>query len=103
MTSLSIKITRFVDEGFPGVVECTLLDAEGVLHTFIEKVPVVSLESLWWDSDYPRPGVAECVIEAEWTDEQGRALVRVSTEKPCDIESTMGQTIFVVPASQVTR
>lgn len=42
MSAISVQITRFVDDSFPGFVECTFVDALGETHVFIEKVPVVS-------------------------------------------------------------
>lgn len=94
-------ISRFVDEHQPGFVECELLDAGGELHLFVEKVPVVTQVDLWSSSSYPQPGAVPCLVEAEWKDEQGRPLARVSTEHPFHAESTTGKSGFVVLASQV--
>src|ERR1700722_2651927 len=48
---------NIVDEWQPGFVECSLRDAQGRTWKSIEKVPVVTTEALWSDSEYPRPGV----------------------------------------------
>jgi hypothetical protein len=103
MPALAIEISRFVDEHQPGFVECTLVDAQGSLQSFIEKVPVVTEANLSSSSSYPQEGTIACQVEAEWNDEQGRALVRVSTEHPFHVESTEGECRFVVLASQVQR
>ncbi len=100
---MAVQIERFVDEYQPGFVECRLVDAEGHPHLFIEKVPIVSADDLWSNSTYPVAGAIACEIEAEWTDHEGRNLVRVSTEKPWSVESTSGITRFVVLSSQVVR
>jgi len=101
MASIAIEITRFVDDHFPGFVECTLVDAQGQAHAFIEKVPVVTKEHLWSDSKYPCAGFIDCEIESEFSDATGRLLARINTESPCAIESTNGETKFVVLASQL--
>jgi len=44
--TLAVQITRYVDDHFPGFVECTFQDAEGKTHVFVEKVPIVSQEEL---------------------------------------------------------
>ena len=46
MPTLAVQITRYVDDHFPGFVECTFQDAEGKTHVFVEKVPIVSQEEL---------------------------------------------------------
>ncbi len=101
MLLLSVQIDRFVDEHPPGFVECSLVDANGTRHLFVEKVPVLASEDLWTDSAYPRPGAIACQIEAELKSAAGDALLRVSTELPWHVESTTGQTVFTVRAAQV--
>lgn len=101
MPSLAVEITRYVDDHFPGWVECVLLDADGTRHTFVDKVPVVTLANLQSDSDYPQPGSVRCEVEAQWIDDDGRCLVRVSTGRPDGVESSDGASIFVVLAGQV--
>ncbi|RYG37845.1 MAG: hypothetical protein EON93_02995 [Burkholderiales bacterium] len=101
MQAFAVEISRFVDEHQPGFVECSLLDADGNKHLFIEKVPVVTLEDLQPTSEYPRPGVVGCEPQAEWVDASGRIKVRVSTELPWHVESTEGETVFVVWAEQL--
>jgi len=101
MPTVVIQIVRFVDEHQPGFVECSLVDAHGEQHLFIEKVPVVTTEDLWSSSTYPRPAAIACQVEREWTDEKGQALVQINTELPWHIESTTGVTRFTVLSTQV--
>jgi hypothetical protein len=101
MSILAVQISRFVDEHQPGFVECVVVDALGHSHLFVEKVPIVSEENLLSTSSYPRNGEIKCEVEAEWKDEAGRSLVRVNTEQPWHVESTTGETKFVVLSSQV--
>ena len=102
MSELVVCIERLVDEHFPGFVECSLLDAFGRTHRFIEKAPVVSMETLRSDSQYPRPGAIACRIVREWHSDDAGPLVLVDTERPWGVESTEGRTSFVVLASQVS-
>lgn len=56
MVNLEVTIVPFVDDHFPGFVECVLVDADGRRHEFIEKGPVVSAAKLQAGSVYPQPG-----------------------------------------------
>ena len=88
MPILVVKITRFVEEHQPNIVECVLTDAQGESHLFIEKSAIVSTKELWATSTYPRPGSIACEVEEEWKDEAGRPLLRVNTARPWSVEST---------------
>jgi hypothetical protein len=101
MAAVPVEIIRFVDEGFPGFVECLLTDADGQQHHIVEKVSVVTTEHLCADSAYPARGIVACEVGLEWTDSKGRSLARINTERPWGIESTEGATTFVVLSSQV--
>lgn len=101
MQTVPIQIVRFVDPNQPGFVECLLLDAEGQEHRFVEKVPVVTSEHLDEQSHYPRRGVIACEVETSWLEADGRALVRVNTERPWGVESVEGQSRFVVLRSSL--
>ncbi len=92
---------RFVDDSQPGFVECEFIDAGGRRHTLFDKVPIFSTGYLDADSEYPQPGMADCEVLARWEDEQGRELVRITTARPYDIESSEGVSDFVVFATQV--
>jgi len=52
-----VQILRFVDDAFPGWVECELTDVSGLQHVFRDKVPIFTTEVLDANSIYPRPGV----------------------------------------------
>jgi hypothetical protein len=77
-------------------------DASGQEHLFIEKIPVVTTEDLWSSSAYPKAGWIACEVVAEWVDVNGRALSRITTASPWDIESTLGTTEFIVPSSHLS-
>jgi len=100
---LSVAVQRFVDDHFPGFVECILVDSDGCEHRIIEKVPVVTTANLSSDNAFPQPGQIACMVQDEWTDEQGRKLVRVSVDAPWGVESVSGKTTFVVFREQLTR
>jgi hypothetical protein len=99
---LIVQIDRFVDEHFPGFVECSLIDVSGEKHVFVDKVPIFTVENLTASSQYPRPGVIACVIHREWRAEDGSLLTEVSTLQPWGIESSDGKSSFVVLASQLS-
>ncbi|MGJ9420817.1 hypothetical protein ACHAC9_24215 [Massilia sp. CMS3.1] len=103
MDALSVTIERFVDDNFPGWVECSLVDSDRCVHQFIQKAPVVSAANLVPDSDFPHSGYMACLIQDEWTDERGRQLVRVGTAKPWGVESTAGETSFTVLRAQIVQ
>ena len=93
--NLAVQIVRFVDDNQPGWVECEFADAEGRRHTFIDKVPIFTLEDLSAHSTYPKPGIMQCEIIACWRDEGGRELARVTTANPLGDESAEGLSEFV--------
>ena len=103
MAALPVTIERFVDDEFPGVVECVLVNSDDCAHRFVEKAPVVSAVGLSFDSIFPQSGYIACLIQDEWTDERGRQLVRVDTVKPWGIESTAGETTFTVLREQIAH
>ena len=98
---LKVQIVRYVDDYFPGIVECELVDAGGHLHTFIEKGPVVSDEWPGPEDSYPKSGFIRCEILEEWHDPGGRDLLRVTTEQPDYVVTREGFMEFVVLSSQV--
>jgi hypothetical protein len=103
MDALSVTIERFVDDHFPGWVECSLIDADDCMHQFIEKAPVVSTTNLLPDSAFPQPGYIACLAQDEWIDERGRQLVRVDTTKPWGVESTVREASFTVLRDQIVQ
>lgn len=103
MTCIAVEISRFVDAHQPGFVECTLVDAGGTRHFFLEKLPVVTSANLWSGSNYPQPGVIACEVKEEWLNNDGKALAKISTEQPFGVESNAGLTSFVVLQAQLQR
>lgn len=101
MPAIVVQIIRFIDSDQPGFVECDFVDANGSQHTLFDKVPIFTAEDLDADSDYPRPGVADCQLLAQWTDEQGRQLARVTTALPFAIESRDGLSEFIILIEQL--
>jgi hypothetical protein len=95
---LQVEIVRFVEECQPNIVEARFSDSGGRCHTFVDKSAIFSTD---WNLDaatkYPQPGVIRCQVLAEWQVPDGPDLVRVTTE----IESTDGDSEFVVPANEV--
>ena len=97
---IEVEITRFVLDHNPGIVECKLVDASGREHFFNEKIPVVTLERLDADSQYPRQGVIACrIVEKKLVD--NREVFRVNTEKPWGIESIAGEVEFDIFPEQL--
>ena len=103
MDVLPVTIERFVDDDFPGFVECVLIDSDDCSHRFVEKAPVVSTANLSLDSAFPQPGCIACVVEDESTHERPPQLVRANTSNPWGIESTTGDTTFIVLYDQIRR
>jgi len=101
VTAVAVQIARFVDPHNPGVVECRLVDVEGGVHTFVDKVPIFTCELLDARSTYPQMGSVRCRVLAQSRDATGRALVCISTLWPDGIESTEGKSEFVVTAEQL--
>jgi hypothetical protein len=102
MPELNVDIVRFVDEAQPGVVECVLTDVWGMVHVFIDKVPIFTKANLTENSLYPQRGVIACSVLRRWHEHGDREIVTVDTSDPWHVESTEGQTQFDVLASQLT-
>jgi hypothetical protein len=77
-------------------VEGEFQDAERVVHTFVDKVPLFTSEMVDACSHYPRNGDRECAVLWRWQNIGGQSLVRIRT-----IESTEGVSEFVVLSSQI--
>jgi hypothetical protein len=100
---IKVSIDRFTDASQPGWVECTLVDAAGRRHVFVEKVPIVTAEDLWADSAYPREGFIACTVMGVDRAADGREIVSVETEQPLGIESTTGEVRFQVFRDQLVE
>ncbi len=101
MIAVRVTISRFVDESFPGWVECWLEDIHGRIWKFNVKVPVVSAEDLWIDSEYPRPASLACTVLERKSDSTGRQIVMIDTNMPWAVESIDGVAVFDLLADQL--
>jgi hypothetical protein len=98
------QITRWVDDHFPGIVECRFADRFGREWLFIEKLPVVGGDlSLNADSAYPQPAFIGCEVISRRYDDTGREVAEIDTDQPWGIESEDGVTRFQVFADQLTK
>jgi hypothetical protein len=103
LRALHIWVVRWVDDWYPGWVECLLTDAFGHAWYFVEKVPIVSEENLDANSSYPRAGIIACREIERRMDNVGRELLVVDTTDPWGVEATSGETEFVVRPDQVAE
>ena len=101
MSLVRVTIVAFINEAFPGWVECELVDARGRTWKFHEKVPVVSTEDLWIASEYPQQCLIRCTVLERKPDADGREIVTIDTTRPWGIESTEAATVFDVFAEQL--
>jgi hypothetical protein len=100
---IRVSIDRFTDTDQPGWVECTFVDAAGIRHLFLEKVPIVTAENLWSDSVYPREGFIACTVVGVDRASDGREVLIVETEHPDGVESTTGEVRFQVFRDQLVE
>lgn len=98
---LQVNIVRFVNECQPGIVACEFVDANGVIRTIIEKVPIFTADSLDQYSAYPHRGEVRCEVLRSFEDVTGRSLVQVSLARPDGLETSEGFTEHVVFAKAV--
>lgn len=95
MPDLRVQIVRFVDEEpQPGIVEPQFRDANGEVHSIIDKVPLFTSADLWSDSDYPQPGFIKCRVLEQIPSETGN-LARVTVE-PYHVELTNESSEFLI-------
>lgn len=102
MVGVSVAIHRYVDDSYPGWVECRLTDSHGHEWLFVEKVPIVSVEDLDAASDYPQPGVVACEVVRR-TGAGADEVVEIDTERPWVIVATTGETRFEVRSEQIVN
>jgi hypothetical protein len=103
MYAVSVQITAYVDDSFPGWVSCALRDAHGRTWEFVEKAPVVSLAHLTPESVYPQVGRIACQVISRSGDTQGRPVALVDTSTPWSVESTEGNSQFEVFAEHLVE
>jgi hypothetical protein len=99
--AIKVSIVRWASDDFPGIVECHLIDRFGKSWRFVEKVPVVTEQSLGSDSQYPQPGVIACQVTSRGQDGAGRETAEVDTSIPWGIASVEGASHFEVFGDQV--
>lgn len=102
MKAIKIKITSFISDHQPGFVEGRFNDAWNKEHIVQDKVPVIAIEDLDANSEYPQDGVIGCEIIKHWTDKDKRIIFTVTTERPWDIDTIEGLHEFDVLESQLT-
>ena len=98
MPNLRVQIVRFVDEHQPGFVECQFRDADGQMHSIIDKLPCFTSADLRSDSEYPQPGEVKC--RALGLPVHG--VVTVTLAEPNAVEATDGRSEFVVSEGDLT-
>lgn len=97
---VKVEITRFVDDNYPGWVECRLVDAWQQEWLFIEKAPVVTLEHLDSESTYPLTGYIFCfIVGTKYV--ANLEIITIDTSEPLHINAVDGETQFEVLAEQV--
>ena len=102
MTTVGVQIVRFTDPAFPGWAACVLRDASGRAWEFIDKASVFTTAPLGESTAYPQPGAVACEVIRQRTDESGRALCTIDTERPWHVAATGGEMQFEVFAHQIT-
>jgi hypothetical protein len=91
MPNIRVQVVRFVDEEpQPGIVECQFRDAQGQVHSILDKVPMFTEAVLWSDSEYPQSGSVECRMLGG-VPVSGGNLSRIRT-----LGSTNGESEFLV-------
>ena len=76
-------------------------DVDGRQWKFHEKVPVVSAEDLWTDSEYPRTCAIACTVLQRKAHASRRYVATIDTGSPWGIESVERCTVFEVFAEQL--
>ena len=96
MTYLKVCINKIWDtDWYPGLAECSLLDAFGVEHRFQDKIPIFYGRELIPDM-LPCDGVIRCMRLKE-----NAGVIQIDTKLPDCIESMTGEHIFCVMPNQL--
>jgi hypothetical protein len=90
------------DEPQPGWVEYQLTDADGVTWSFFDKPIHGGWEAMRPTANYPLPSSFDCEIVRTESNEQGEALIVISTLNPNGLESSDGRSEFRVRQSQIS-
>jgi hypothetical protein len=92
---------RFVDvEPQPGIAEAQFRDAQGEVHSIIDKIPLFTSADLWSDSHYPQPEFIECRVLERMTGPAGN-LARINIE-PYHFVLTDEKSEFVVSEAELS-
>jgi hypothetical protein len=104
MPFLRVEIVEFVDEYQPGLVRCAFRDADGQQHSFVEKIPRVTDQDLWRESQYPQVGAVEC-DSVEWLSgaESPSRFASVTLAIAGAVDSPGDPQSFVVQESQLAN
>jgi hypothetical protein len=97
MPEIDVRAVRWIsDDPQPGIVECRLLDADGVEHVLVDKAAIFDADDrLRSDAEYPIDLKLECSVVRT-----GEADLVV--ELAHSIESVEGQRMFRVPKASVS-
>ena len=79
------------------------MDANSEQYLFLEKMPLVTSQSLGPDTTFPQLGFIACEIETTWLDEAGRVLAKVNADIPWGVASSSGATQFVISKTQIAK
>lgn len=101
MQFVKVEICRYVDAHFPGWVECSVVDAGGHAHYFVEKIPALTEANLDQASVLPQPGTFACIVLSRRERDDGREIVLIDTRSSSGIKSTGGRTLFYVFSEQL--
>ena len=101
MLFVKVEICRYVDASFPGWVECSMVDARGHSHVFVDKIPAFTEAFLDEASVLPQPGFIACVALARQDLQDGRQIVLIDTALTFGIESSDEQKQFHVFSEQL--
>lgn len=97
MTYLRVSSVELVEDGQPPIVRCFVLDAGGVRHEFVDKLPIVSKAATLPAHD----AAIACAVVAVARDAVGRRLVTVDTSCPWGLETVQGLTTLSVLEQQL--
>ena len=101
MYKIEVSI-EFIDwEPQPGIVKCSLYDAWNNRHVFIDKIPIFTDLDIFPEDSYPQRGAIRCELVRGWTDNTGRKILTVSTEKPDGVETTTEKAEFDLLEKQI--
>ena len=96
MTFLRILLLEITNLDQPGWVECEFNDSEGRLIRINDKLPVITVEDLWVDDEFPRPGSIACTVITRGVSGDGRPISEIDLDVPWGLESTLGEQKFTV-------